>query len=741
MQEPTDSRCIPEPGAWFAAGAFRHLVASTLLLGLSLSGPPARAWTLENDRLAVQLSPQTGAIVSVLRKDSGERYDNPAERPFPWRVIIPLPYWEGHEATPGSASRPRLVRRTGTAVSIRTAALATGEGRFAVQAELDYRLEHDNVVARLRLLNRSQYAVQRVLFPILETSPAADSGETLEFPSGSVRLEDLFSANTVRHHHDPFPALDPQDLRAWFYSDPGIPAKAFRYPFSSAPGAPGLPTAWMLYRGDAGGIGWDVRDRAFQTQKAVIERKLVRDAVAPQASRRTYELSWHWHPWLQPGESWESPDVHLKFDDGDWRAIAAQHRDWLSTWIERPQVPLKFQTSLGWLSRGLSSFDAIPALAREGVDLGIPYLLLYGWFSGNMHTLSYAYHPRTELGGEESLRRNLAAARALGAHPLAWFNGTTSVESMREHHEFGRNWIVVDFLGGMDLDGRWTLYGPDRPPTVDDNSVNFNFDMGAGAADYLVGIVRRLIEDYGFSGFEMDQGAKNFLSYSTHGTAAPPERRYTLGMQKFYEQAARLAAAGDPEGVILGENAGDFVAQYVHSSWHFEGGALDVAGLDRMRFSLPWLVVPVRAMVGDRGHANLAFILNAPLDIFEDTGAFPEYAAHLRALAALKREVHPYLYDGDFSESHGFSIHGPDAVAARSYRRAGAFTAVTIANTSDQPQQAIVEFEEAPVRTGIRRHRLREATEDLPDAGTLALELEPFDVQVIVLRHGEAREP
>jgi hypothetical protein len=719
----------------------QRVVASLALCGSPLGATPAAAWTLENNQLAVSISTRCGGIESVLRKASGQRYRNPAEVADALWLRVPVGAWDGHGVAGCAADRTRKVRGTDDSIALQLKSFETTAGTFPIEAEIRYRLEGDNVVASLTLVNHGERAIDEVAFPGLRAEPAAEADETLFLASGPVPLQALFSTNRVRHHHDPFQRLDPTDYRGWFHADPNVPAKAFGYPgFSS------MHTTWISYQADGGYLGWDVRDRQAQTQHFVIERDLERDTHEVSANRWTYRMSWRWHPRIETGSSWDSPEVYLKFGSGDWHGIARQHREWLDSWVNKPSPPEAFKASLGWISHGITSFDEIPELARRGVEVGAPYFIVYGWFGYGMQHLSYDYYPRAMLGGEALLRANLLLARELGAYPLAWYNPTTTVASTREHLRYGKDWVIVDRWGGVQVDGRWSLFGPDRPQITDDATIDLNFDMGTPVSRFIVSEVRRLIEDYGFSGFEFDQAGKNYLSYSPHNDY-PAELGYSEGMRAIYTGAMEIVRAGDPNGVILGEGISDFMNQYVDSSWLFEGGedfpgsrSDWVAKATFTRYSLPWITFPARAAPDDPGHANAAFLLNAPLDIFADaifaeSGAEPEFARHLRRLHGLKQKTYPFLYDGAFSDTEGFELETSNdaAVMAKSYLEPCRSTVVVI-NRGDQPEQAEVKFLVAPESATLTHYRL-DAGETRAEAGAAGLDfrLRAFDVSVLVL--------
>jgi hypothetical protein len=662
--------------------------------------------------LKVTLSPQHGGLLNVHSKRREASYLGSSQQTGWFRIQIPLPYWEGHAAA-SSDQKNIIVRKRGPdTVELTAKQLRSKEGTYSISVNMTLRLERDNLVCRLSLTNQSQQTVDRIIFPILAVPAAADSKEVLVMPQASMPLQSTFSKNDIRTDHNPFALLDPG--AGWSLSDPLITAKAYTYPNS-------IPTAWIALAGDGKGVGFDVRDSKFQFQRFIIERRLYRDARSQEGNRQDYDLSWNWYPLVRPGSSWDSPDVYIKFDSGDWHEIAKQHREFMRNEVARPVIAKKFQSSIGWMSRGVGNYDQIPAIAQQGVEVGAPYFIVYRWSEAGAAGMVWGSYPRIDLGGLESLRRNLEKARALGAHPLAWFNGTLSGDDTLDHLAQGKDWVLRDRWGAGIAGGQWT-YGHE-------NTVWLEFDP-TGSKDLEFDTIRRFIEEYHFSGFEMDQAYKFYASY--RDPKVPPELAFPKGYGEFYRRVNALVKKNDPDGIIVGEGYSDWLDQYVDSSWVFQGGALDVPRLSRLRYSLPWITVPVRAEAQNNGHANQAFLLNAPLDIFDDLSRYPDYAKHLQKLHALKKLTTEYFYQGEFSDADSFSLDGPSQLVARSYvDPAGKVLAVVVVNSSGQPQKAILRPAAEFANRKVRRYHLDGRTETQDPAAASSLDLSGFDVQVV----------
>jgi hypothetical protein len=682
---------------------------------------------IENSELRVALSPRNATLLSVSQKPSGAACLGSVKQAGWFRVQIPLPYWEGNAAASQDVKALTVKRLAGDSVELEADQLLSKGGSFPVSFHLTLRLEHDNLVSKLSVQNHGKETIDRVQFPIVDVPPAADSSELLLSPIGPVPLRFAFSANDVRTDHNPFDSLDPLDLGAWIFSDPKVSVKVSDYPMY-------LPTGWLKFVGEGRGVGLDVHGLDFQFQKFMLERRLYRDAVSREANRRDYELSVNWYPLVRPNDTWESPEVYLKFDGTDWHPIALQHRDWIKTRVHRADVAPELRSCIGWLSRPITNYDQIPAIAKQGVEVGAPYFIVYGWSQISAAGMSYSAYPRTDIGGIESLQRNLLKARELGSHPLAWYNGTLSVERNLDHMTQGKDWVTLDRWKGAIPGGQWSLFEPFQVATHPNNDTWLENDPSSGVKDFMLSTVRRFVEDYHFSGYEMDQAYKYFLSYRDVHQGGQPAFRYSQGYADYFTRAQELVKKNDPNGIIVGEGFSDFLDQYVDSSWVFEGGPLNVPQQSMLRYSLPWVNVPVRAMVKDRGHANQAFMMNSPLDIFDDLADYPDYAQHLRGLHALKKKTWQYFYQGEFSDAEGFSFPDSPAsgVMAKSYTDpAGNFFVVVVINPSGTALEATLRPDAVYASRKIQHYYLDGRTEAQAPSPEVRLQLPAFDIQVL----------
>jgi hypothetical protein len=139
-------------------------------------------------------------------------------------------------------------------------------------------------------------------------------------------------------------------------------------------------------------------------------------------------------------------------------------------------------------------------------------------------------------------------------------------------------------------------------------------------------------------------------------------------------------------------------------------------------------------MVKDRGHANQAFMMNSPLDIFDDLAGYPDYAQHLRGLHALKKKTWQYFSQGEFSDGEGFSFRGSPSsgVMAKSYTDpAGKFFMVVVINPSGTALEATLWPDAAYASRKIQHYYLDGRTEPQAPSPEVRLQLPAFDIQVL----------
>jgi hypothetical protein len=110
--------------------------------------------------------------------------------------------------------------------------------------------------------------------------------------------------------------------------------------------------------------------------------------------------------------------------------------------------------------------------------------------------------------------------------------------------------VVVNRHGGFVIDGRWTLFDPDRPTTTDDAVTLMNLDMGTEAAAFGIENVRRMIQDYGFPVSKWTR-APELLVYSIRRFAATGIEIY--GGCAGAVRASRKSSGQRPNDIVVGK--------------------------------------------------------------------------------------------------------------------------------------------------------------------------------------------
>ena len=153
------------------------------------------------------------------------------------------------------------------------------------------------------------------------------------------------------------------------------------------------------------------------------------------------------------------------------------------------------------------------------------------------------------------------------------------------------------------------------------------------------------------------------------------------------------------------------------------------------RYSLPWVTMPAGIFEPDARLVNEAFLLNAPLDVFLDLKAHPEFTNRLRRLQQLKQVVQRYLYDWNFSDDDGFTLRAGagSGLLAKSYVAPdGRGIAVVVINNGAHAEEGALEIIGAE-RNAITVHRLGQPDAAAAASSPVTLRLPAYDVNVFVV--------
>ncbi|MGH2558658.1 MAG: hypothetical protein ACRDJH_06310 [Thermomicrobiales bacterium] len=335
----------------------------------------------------------SGAITAMHLTESDIEFVSQPDARGLLRLAAPLPRYGAHYVETGVHGRPELERQ-GDGPRLRYADVATAEGRIPVSVEIDLIPTADGLLLRARVHNGWTDVIPQIVFPQL-------------FGLGTVGASDDTRLQLGRGRLYPFQelTLHPDSAR---YLDLGL-YRYYGYGYSA------FNMKWLDYGSPAGGFSLFARDTRYNLQGLLVDRP---DRVAEQV-----DLRWMHYPFIEPGETWESPEYVLLLHPGDWYAGARAYQQYAADAYPY-RAPRRLREALGFRSIWLSYWNAPPMyrfadlaeLAAEIEGLDLAEMCVWGWQT----QFGYPMEVDTRLGTAEELSDGIRRSRALGV-PISLF--------------------------------------------------------------------------------------------------------------------------------------------------------------------------------------------------------------------------------------------------------------------------------------------------------------------------------
>jgi hypothetical protein len=677
--------------------------------GISTATTTTRDARLENEQLVVTLDAATGGFASIRDKRDGSEYVSAPDRALLFRLIIPDGDLLGRHV---DSARPRI------SVEGQTATLAYQlEGIDAV-AKLS--LEGSAITATLRVSNRGSLAIEETIFPwVRGLGPITDSSVICPVMFAR-RLRDPLGSGLDRDHH------------TW---NEGAQKRVFRYPEH-------LASAWLDYGNNERGIGLEARHTDFSIVDFFVH-KVVEKHLDPV--RRTLDLSTVQPRRVKPRETWTSAPMRIVVHGGDWHAIAGAHRDWLSTWVGKPKRAEKFADSIGWHfyfmkhqdGVVLNTYDDLPKMAQASMAAGCPYLLAFGWQTGGHdNNYLYRYVPNETWGGQDRLRKMLQQVRQQeGVEVIPFYNGTLANIEMPEHKEFGHRWEAQTRAGHPYYAGNWARQNFDAP-TRNRDMLHHEICMCEDYRPYFLKTARRIVEAYGFGNLQLDQiSEKMFPCYNALHHHAFPDRAYVEGLAELLPATLGAVRHVNPNGALIGEWINDFTAQWLDGSWSWRQTDFP----EPVLYTLPWAFLSHETDALEYDEVNRAFAYKLFLDMKIDGGdspvtKYPQFAAHIKSLAELRRRVRDYYVSADFCDQEGVISTQSGKAMTRVFRnRASQKSGIVCAELGGEKAEVVLKGNLRVKGPTIRAESNAAQGCDIPVGDEMRIELKPYEVRVLCL--------
>ena len=673
-----------------------------------VAGPRARqpAVRLENEELRLALDPATGGFASIQDKRSGAEYVGAPDRALLLRLIVPEGDLLGAHL---DAIAPRI------SVEGQTATVRYTLDRIEAVATLE--LKGPAVLATLRIANGGQRAIEETIFPwVRGLAPIPEGCLVCPYMHGR-RIRDPLGSGFDRDHH------------TW---NEGGQKRVYRYPEH-------LASAWYDYGNGERGLALEGRHTDFSILDFFVHKVIekTRDPV-----RRTLDLATTQPRRIKPGETWTSAPVRILVHQGDWHATADAHREWLSSWVQKPQRPAKLADSIGWHfyfmkhqdGLVLNTYADLPKMAEASLAAGCPYLLVFGWQTGGHdNNYLYRYVPNEAWGGAESLRRALEKVRQTGVEVVPFFNGTLANVEMPEHRKFGEAWEAKTRAGHPYYAGNWARQNFDAP-TRNRDMLHHEVCPCDGHRAYFLKTARRIVQDYGFGNLQLDQiSEKMFPCYNERHHHAHPDWAYVDGLAELLPKTQAAIRKLNPEGVIIGEWINDFTAQWLDSSWSWRQTDFP----EPVLYTLPWVMMSHEIDALEYDEVNKAFACKLHLDLKIDGGdspitKYPAFAAHVKGLAGLRHRVRDYYVSAEFRDEEGIQLRQSRKVMAKVFRNSPARkVGIVLAEFGGEKADVLLKTGWKPEGSAIRVESNFVDSYTINPADELRLELRPYEVRVL----------
>ena len=667
------------------------------------------AVVLENACIRVALDEKTGAFQSIYDKRKSYEYLIPVERAALFRLMTP----DGDAQCRHVDSRDPIIT-----VSETTATLTYCLNGIEAVAEI--RLQGDEILTELRLDNRGSDIIEEVMFPRVCGVGPAPQGAFVWPCFWRRKFDDVFGKDFGGDH------------RTW---NDWTQKQLARYPSH-------LTTAWCDYGNQDHGLALEGRHTDFSMMDFFVHKVVEKDR---EPARRSLDLCTVHPRRVKPGETYSSSPVCIRVHEGDWHTVARAHREWLETWVQKPDRPARFAESIGWHFFFMKHQDGLevwkyadlPDMARAALAAGCPYLLLFGWqVGGHDNNYFYRYFPNEGWGGQEALAAAVEQCRALGGELMPFYNGTLANTELAEHKEFGHRWEARTRTGHPYYAGDWARHNFDaltRNRAMLHTEIAFCEEQRA----YFLESVKRIVQEYRFGNLQLDQiSEKMLVDYNEDHILTTPDRVYVDGLAALLPEVRRLVREANPEGVMISEVLNDFTGQWCDSSWDWN---ILIPFPEPILYTMPWLMASHEIDANEYGEVNKAFAYKMHLDMKIDGGdtaidTYPAFAAHVKSLADLRRRTAPWYVYGDFNDQDGIHVEAPESALVKVYENSTAKkAAIVMAETAGEKTE--LQLSLALTLQGTTGVLASNQRPDVPlaCAGPMHITLEPHEVRVLMV--------
>ncbi len=384
----------------------------------------------------------------------------------------------------------------------------------------------------------------------------------------------------------------------------------------------------------------------------------------------------------------------------------------------------------------LNTYNDLPRKAEASLAAGCPYLLVFGWQTGGHdNNYLYRYLPNETWGGEKSLREALEKVRQIGVEVVPFFNGTLANIEMPEHKQFGKDWEAITRAGHPYYAGNWARQNFDAP-TRNREMLHHEICPCDEHRTYFLKTARRIVQDYGFGNLQLDQISEKMLPcYNELHHHAHPDRAYVDGLAELLSKTRGSLREANPEGVMIGEWINDFTAQWLDGSWSWRQTDFP----EPVLYTLPWVMMSHELDALEDDEANKAFAYKLYLDMKIDGGdspitKYPQFAAHIKRLADLRRRAFDYYVSADFCDEEGIKLIQPRKVMAKVFHNSASHkVGIVIAEFGGEKCDVVLKTKWKSKQSRIHVESNAAEPCEILSADELKMEIKPHEVRILCI--------
>jgi Domain of unknown function (DUF6259) len=625
--------------------------------------PSVERVVLENELVRIELAPATGDIIGLKNKRTGRQYLGAREYAKAFRLNVPIPgrvtgFNADYSANSFDSWRQtgctitRGLDHAGETLTVRHARLTSEAGAFPIEVVYTIRLADasDQALLQVQIANRSQHTVKEAFFPWISGVREVEGTDTDTFVAPNM----IYRGTALRDHAhqeanwEEFPYLL------------GIPTWPDGYSLS-------MP--WMNYGGRGEGLYL-----ASHARTGVHHMLMVQDYGS--AGHPILAFAWAFPCYVHPGKTWHSPELVLSLHEGDWHAAADKYRASLDGWYRRPQTQAKFRRSFASFNSFFTKRDfmQLTELAEDIRKYDVQNLVMWNFGDYYPEVLKpddlSVDPPRlgqfaAQWGGLARLQAANRKARELGVSTgiifsqRLWNKDTLTPEL----HRMAEEWAIRRESG----DPIWESWdhqhlGAAQWSNQGQSFGHLDYVMCSGVEDYrrfAMHNVRGVLKEAGYSMMFYDQVVEGNVCFSAghhHDDVSAP----SLATLNFVRDLKEGMTEDDPDSVLIGEGWEVLSSQHLDSGWVWRVPP----NPEVLRYTLPW-VVNTSAVEVDPSMANRYLILGLQLAIVagglengKNLSDFPDFAGHIKRVAAFRKQTEQFWIDGSFQDDLGLQASG-----------------------------------------------------------------------------------